>query len=78
MTTKDYLKDVLAGNRKLMRMSDIRFVNIPAYNELNIDNLYLKALKQPEMSEFFPKSYPKGRKCDRAYFFNIWNTKYPE
>ena len=30
------------------------------------------------MSEYFPSHYPKGRRCDRDYMFNIANTLHGE
>ena len=48
MTTKDFLKDVLAGKRQLLKMSEVRFVKIPGYNELKLENLYGKTIARQE------------------------------
>ena len=30
------------------------------------------------MVDYFPDTLPKGCQIDRSYFYNIWNTQYPE
>ena len=30
------------------------------------------------MAAYFPDSYPKGRQCDRVYFFTVLGTLHPE
>ena len=34
--TKDYLKDVLQGRKKLLKMSEVSFCNPPAYDEIGV------------------------------------------
>ena len=77
MVTKDHLKQVLAGRKVLLKMTEVSFCNPPTYDELSVKGLYDKVIKQTGMSLFFPDRYPKGRQCERAYMFNIWNTKHP-
>ena len=78
MVTKDFLKDVLQGRKKLYRMSEVRFCNPPLYDEIGVKALYDKVVKLEGMSKYFPDSYPVGRKCDRSYMYNVWNTTHPE
>ena len=30
------------------------------------------------MKDFFPDEYPKGRSCNREYFFNVLSTLHPD
>ena len=78
MVTKDLLKDVLQGKKKLLKMSEVRFINPPLFDEIGVKNLYQDVIKQPEMKVYFPDEFPKGCQCDRSYFYNVWNTRYPE
>ena len=32
----------------------------------------------PGMMDYFPDKYPKGKVCEKAYMYNVWNTRYPE
>ena len=78
MVTKDLLKDVLQGKKKLLKISEVRFINPPLFDEIGVKNLYKDVIKQPGMKEYFPDEFPKGCQCDRSYFYNVWNTQYPE
>jgi len=78
MVTKDFLKEVLQGRKAFLRMDEVKMCNPPAYDEIGVKALYEKAVKRENMARYFPDSYPKGRACDRAYMYNVWNTLHPE
>ena len=59
-------------------MSEVRFCNPPAYDEIGIKALYDKVLEEEGMKDYFPSKLPKGLQCDKAYFYNVWNTLYPD
>ena len=78
MITKDHMKFVLAGKKKLMLMEDVRFVNVPTFDEVSVKQMYKDVVSQEDVAAYFPDKYPKGMQCNRAYMFNIWNTLYPD
>ena len=78
MVTKDYLKEVLIGNKSFLRMNEVKFCNPPAYDEIGVKNLYVHIVSMEGMGMYFPDKFPEGRTCDRSYMYNVWNTKYPE
>ena len=78
LVTKDFMKDVLSGKRRLMKVNDVRFINAPLFTEIAVKNLYDDVVKQPPMRPYFPETLPKGCQMDRQYFYNIWNTIYPD
>ena len=78
MVTKDFLKEVLQGKKSLMKMHEVRFINPPLFDEIAVKHLYNDVSQQQGMKEYFPDVFPKGCQCDRGYFYNIWNTVYPE
>ena len=78
MVTKDHLKAVLSENKKFLKMERVRFCNPPLYDEIGVKRLYKQVMALKGMSEYFPDKYPKGVQCDRSYFYNVWNTIYPE
>ena len=45
MVTKDHLKHVLAGRKIFFKMSEVKFCNIPTYDELSVKGLYDKVIK---------------------------------
>ena len=78
MLTKDWLKQILKGEKKFMKMSELRAVNVVKYDELSVKKLYDELLELEGMKKYFPDKYPKGRVCDRDYMFNIANTLHPD
>lgn len=61
MLTKDHLKDLLKGEKELLKMRDVRFCNPPAYDEIGVKALYDKIILRPNMAKYFPSKYSKGR-----------------
>ena len=76
--TKDHMKAVLSGEKKLLPRSQVNFVSVNKYDEISVKNLYSKMLAREELKPYFPNTYPKGRQCDKAYFFNICATIFPD
>ena len=74
MVNKDFLKAVLNGKKKLMKLKEVKFVNPPFYDEISVTHLWPKMTKDPGFMQFMPSSLPKGKQCERAYFFNVFNT----
>ena len=40
MITKDWLKLVFAGKKRLLEMNEVSRVNVPSYDELSVINLW--------------------------------------
>ncbi len=40
MVTKDFLKDVLQGKKKLLKMHKVNFINPPLFDEIAVKHLY--------------------------------------
>ena len=58
---KDFIKLVLAGKKKLLKMSALTRINVPVYDELSVKRLYADAMKLPNLLDYFPNEYAKGR-----------------
>ena len=78
MIGHDFMKQVLANEKKLMKVKDIRCIQPPKYDEISVKNLYPKLLSLAGMSDYFPDKFPTNKQCDREYMFQIANTLYPE
>ena len=74
MIGKEFLKLVIAGKKQLLDMNEVTRVNVPAYDELSVANLWPEVSQDKEFMKFMPDAFPKGKNCDRKYFFNILNT----
>ena len=60
MVTKDFLKDVLQGKKKLLKMSEVNFINPPLFDEISVKRLYDDVSKLPLIKDYFPDQLPKG------------------
>ena len=71
MINKDFIKDILIGNKQVMKKSEVRFIKVPQYDELSVKNLWPEFKKDPQFTSFFPANFPKGKGPPRVYFFDI-------
>ena len=78
VVSKDFLRDVLAGKKQLMKKAEVKAVQVPHYDELSVRRLWPEMRKDADFLSFFPSKYPKDKGPPRDYFFNILNTLYPE
>jgi len=65
MVTAPFLKQVLRGEKQLLKVSKVIKCNPPKYDEISVAKLYDQCVKLPGMAEHFPDVYPKGRSCGR-------------
>ena len=78
MFTREFAKEVLRGDKKLLKRTEVKWVEVMKYDELSVKSLYAKFLEMPMMKDYFPNKYPKGRTCERDYMFNVANTLHEE
>ena len=74
---KDFLRAVLADKKKLLKLSDVKMINVPKYEELSVKKLFPYLKDDPIFMMYLPDKYPKGHPPDREYFFNVLNTLNP-
>lgn len=78
MLNKDFLRQVLIEEKKLLKLSDVKFIEVPKFDELSVQKLFPLFEVDANMKVYFPDRLPKGRNPDRSYFFNVMNTMHPE
>jgi hypothetical protein len=44
MATKDLIKEIFAGKKKILKREDVRFIDAPKYDEISVKNLYQKLI----------------------------------
>ena len=71
---KDFLKEVLAEDKALLRLEQVSRINVPLYDELSVGNIWTMLKIDEKFMLYFPTKMAKGRVPDREYFFNILNT----
>jgi hypothetical protein len=65
----DFLRAVLSGQKKLLKNNDARYVSVPKMAEFNTDELYKKALQDPEIRVYMPETADGKRSVGRKYLF---------
>ena len=74
MVNKDFIRQLLCEDKQLMALNDMKFVNVPVFDELSVKILFPHCRDIPEIMSYFPDPTPKSRLPERDYFFNVLNT----
>ncbi len=77
MLNKDFLKEVFAEEKDLLKLTDVRWINVPLFDELSVIKIWPMTKEDEQIKMYFPNKLPKGRVPDREYFFNVLNTFQP-
>ena len=78
MYNKDFLRQVLAEDKDLFELKDVKFRIIPVYDELAVKKFWPMMKTDADFMKYFPDKLPNGRLPDRDYFWNVFNTLYEE
>ena len=78
MINKDFLKEVLTEDKALLELKEVRWINVPLFDELSVIKIWPMTKENKQIMKYFPTKLPKGRVPDREYFFNIMNTFQPQ
>ena len=65
MVTAPFLKQILKGDKQLLKVAAVIKCNPPKYYEISVAKLYADCIQLPGMVEHFPDVYPKGRTYSR-------------
>ena len=74
MCNKDFLRQIISGDKELMPMECVRMIDVPNYDELSVSNLWPHLKNDKAFMRHFPDEMPVGRIPSREYFFNVLNT----
>jgi hypothetical protein len=74
MVNKDFLKLVLAEEKKLLHLNEVKYVNVPHYDELSVKKFWPILQSDLTFMQYLPAATRDGRLPDRVYFWNVANT----
>ena len=77
MCNKDFLKKVLMDEKKLLKLTKVRQVNVPCYDELAVKKFYPIMCGDDQFMQYMPDPTPDGRLPERSYFWNVAHTLDP-
>ena len=75
---RDFLRDVLSGKKRLLKVDSAKYINVPKYDEISVRNIFPKFKGDPKVMVYLQDEYPKDRYPDRQYFFTVLNTVHPD
>lgn len=73
MLSVDYLRAILAGTKKLLKMSEVKSQEyIPHYPEINVKKLWEELKSLTSLNIYFPDICVSGSAVpDRTYFLTV-------
>ena len=74
MLNKDFLKEIFIEEKSLLKMNEVKRINVPLYDELAVAKIWPMMQGEAIFMKHFPEKMAKGRMPDREYFYNILNT----
>ena len=72
-STVHFMREVLAGRKKLIKLKDLVPVNVPRLTELLTDRLYEHSIKDPKCKQYLPDPPTDSfrRPVGRKFLFNV-------
>ena len=55
---KDFLKEVLTGSKKLLKLNEVNRVNVPKYDELSVLSFWPQMKEDEEFMKYFLTKFP--------------------
>ena len=74
MINKDFLKKVLNEQKKLLPLTDVKYVNVPRYDELSVRKFWPILRQDKTFMKFMPDKDNEHIFPEREYFWNVANT----
>jgi len=74
MLNKDFLRQILIEDKKLLKLSEVQWIEVQKFEVLSDTSLLPNFAEDERMMVIFPDRLPNGRLLDRTYFFNVMHT----
>ena len=58
---KDWLKQILMGEKRLLKKSEVKHTEVGNYQEISVKGLYDEFTKRPDVKPYFPDKLAKGK-----------------
>ena len=74
-TKLSFMRDILADKKLHLKQNEVIRLDIPAYQELSVKNLYEDAMNDPVLTKYLPTKEQLSNKLPkREFFFGIMCT----
>ena len=68
-TKLSFMRDILSQKKSHLKQNDVIRLDIPAYLEISVKNLYEDAMKDPVLSKYLPTKVQLSNKLPGMDFF---------
>ena len=69
-TKLSFMREILAEKKVHLMQKEVIRLDIPAYQELSVKNLYEDAMKDPVLTKYLPTKEQLSNKCLNASSFS--------
>ena len=74
-TRLGFMRDILSENKLHLKQNEVIRLEIPAYEEISVKNLYPDAMADPVLSKYLPSKEQVSNKLpEREFFFGVLCT----
>ena len=74
MLNRDFMKQLLVEDKKLLELQQVIHANVPRYDELSVKKFWPLMQKDAVFMQYMPNATAEGRLPEREYFWNVLNT----
>ena len=74
MLNRDFMKQLLVEDKKLLELRQVIHANVPRYDELSVKKFWPLMQKDAVFMLYMPDPTAEGRLPEREYFWNVLNT----
>jgi hypothetical protein len=74
-TSLDFLREILRDSKLYLKTQEVIHLDIPAYTEISVKNMYEDAMKDEVLQKYLPSKRQLSNKLpERAFFFGVVST----
>ena len=77
MLNRDFIKQLLTEEKKLLELGEVRHVQVPRYDELSVKTFWPLMHPDAAFMRYMPDPTKDGRLPEREYFWNVLHTLQP-
>ena len=74
MLNRDFIKQLLTEEKKLLGLHEVRHVQVPRYDELSVKTFWPLMHPDAAFMQYLPDPTKDGRLPEREYFWNVLHT----
>jgi hypothetical protein len=74
-TSLDFLREILRDSKLYLKTQEVIHLDIPAYTEISVKNMYEDAMKDEVLQKYLPSKRQLSNKLpERAFFCGVVST----